>query len=121
MYCSIFIINLVALHGAYPLLYISLYHVSRSCTSFYKAADCKGCLLGKLHLTIVASLWVMYVLQGGEGSIYDLPSCVRNMLQGSAVVSAAPAPFSDSAGQDALKGPPVGGYGWWGTGVLQGA
>ncbi len=50
----------------------------------------------------------IYVLRGGEWGNNDLSSCVHCALQGfPVVVSAAPAPHSDTAGQDALNGVPV--------------
>lgn len=46
----------------------------------------------------------VYVLQGWEWGTNDLSSCVHYALQGfPVVVSAARAPHSDTAGQDALN------------------
>lgn len=48
------------------------------------------------------------VLEGGNGSTDDLPSCSHYMLQGlPAGCGAAAVPHSDAAGQDALGGPAV--------------
>lgn len=50
----------------------------------------------------------VYVLQGGECVTDDLSGRVHYALQGfPVVVSAAPAPHGDTAGQDALDGAPV--------------
>ena len=58
------------------------------------------------------------VLQGGEWSTNNPSSCVHYALQGFPIIfSAASAPHSDTAGEDALNGASVecGHDGWWST------